>query len=222
MQRRPSARNGRTCRSGRVAASPKNCCKLPKPNWPAKELLADHPGHDRAAAACHALLREARLRGLAEGPRTFFGMPLHEYVKVSRLSKDSRNRGAYPFRTLQFLSGVLAWTIRPSPTSFTKPPISWRSTATTRFRIRSYRRAAEALEGLPQQVSGLIDEPKKLLEIPGIGKGMAANIQELCRSGKAWSAPGVTGEIPALDAGAAEDPGTRSRKPSRCCGAPSR
>ena len=52
------------------------------------------------------------------------------------------------------------------------------------FRIRSYRRAAEALEGLPQQVSELIGEPKKLLEIPGIGKGMAANIQELCRSGK--------------------------------------
>src|ERR1019366_2179286 len=38
------------------------------------------------------------------------------------------------------------------------------------FRIRSYRRAAEVIEGLPQQVSGLIDEPKKLLEIPGIGK----------------------------------------------------
>jgi DNA polymerase (family 10) len=52
------------------------------------------------------------------------------------------------------------------------------------FRIRSYRRAAEVIEGLPQQVSGLIEEPKKLLEIPGIGKGMAANIQELCRSGK--------------------------------------
>jgi DNA polymerase (family 10) len=52
------------------------------------------------------------------------------------------------------------------------------------FRIRSYRRAAEALEGFPDQVSALIDEPKKLLEIPGIGKGMVANIQELCRSGK--------------------------------------
>ncbi len=52
------------------------------------------------------------------------------------------------------------------------------------FRIRSYRRAAEALEGLPEQVSTLICEPKKLLEIPGIGKGMAANIQDLCRSGK--------------------------------------
>ncbi len=52
------------------------------------------------------------------------------------------------------------------------------------FRIRSYRRAAEALEGYPQQVSELLDEPKKLLGIPGIGKGMAANIQELAREGK--------------------------------------
>jgi len=52
------------------------------------------------------------------------------------------------------------------------------------FRIRSYRRAAEALEGHPQQVSQLLDEPKKLLGIPGIGKGMAANIQELSREGK--------------------------------------
>ncbi len=52
------------------------------------------------------------------------------------------------------------------------------------FRIRSYRRAAEALEGFPEQVSALRDEPKKLLEIPGIGKGMAANIQDLCRDGK--------------------------------------
>ena len=52
------------------------------------------------------------------------------------------------------------------------------------FRIRSYRRAAEALEAHPQQVSQLLDEPKKLLGIPGIGKGMAANIQELSREGK--------------------------------------
>ncbi len=52
------------------------------------------------------------------------------------------------------------------------------------FRIRSYRRAAEALEAHPQQVSELLDEPKKLLGIPGIGKGMAANIQELSRAGK--------------------------------------
>ena len=52
------------------------------------------------------------------------------------------------------------------------------------FRIRSYRRAAETIEGLPQQVSDLADDAKKLLEIPGIGKGMAANIQELTQTGK--------------------------------------
>ncbi|HVP43724.1 MAG TPA: DNA polymerase/3'-5' exonuclease PolX [Terriglobales bacterium] len=47
------------------------------------------------------------------------------------------------------------------------------------FRIRSYRRAAEAIEGLPQQLSEIWQEPKKMLEIPGIGKGMVANIQEI-------------------------------------------
>ena len=52
------------------------------------------------------------------------------------------------------------------------------------FRIRSYRRAAEALEAHHEQVCGLAGEAKRLLEIPGIGKGMAGNIQELCREGK--------------------------------------
>ena len=52
------------------------------------------------------------------------------------------------------------------------------------FRIRSYRRAADTLEGLPQQVIDLAGDLKKLLEIPGIGKGMAANIQELSQNGK--------------------------------------
>ncbi len=49
------------------------------------------------------------------------------------------------------------------------------------FRIRSYRRAAEAIEGLSQQLSEIWEEPKKMLEIPGIGKGMVANIQEIFR-----------------------------------------
>jgi len=35
------------------------------------------------------------------------------------------------------------------------------------FRIRSYRNAAQAIENLPQRVSDLISEPKKLLEVPG-------------------------------------------------------
>jgi DNA polymerase (family 10) len=52
------------------------------------------------------------------------------------------------------------------------------------FRIRSYRRAAEALEAHTRQVSDLAADAKQLLEIPGIGKGMAANIQELVSTGK--------------------------------------
>src|ERR1700750_2185244 len=47
------------------------------------------------------------------------------------------------------------------------------------FRIRSYRRAAEAVETSTEQLSGLVSEPERLLEIQGIGKGMAANIQEI-------------------------------------------
>jgi DNA polymerase (family 10) len=52
------------------------------------------------------------------------------------------------------------------------------------FRIRSYRRAAEAVESTTTQLSKLASEdPKKLLEIAGIGKGMAANIQEIEKTG---------------------------------------
>jgi DNA polymerase (family 10) len=51
------------------------------------------------------------------------------------------------------------------------------------FRIRSYRRAAEAVEQQTTQLATLVAEPKKLLAIPGIGKGMAANIVALLTTG---------------------------------------
>ncbi|SPE44734.1 DNA polymerase X family protein [Candidatus Sulfotelmatobacter sp. SbA7] len=51
------------------------------------------------------------------------------------------------------------------------------------FRVRSYRNAAEAIEALPQQVADLIQEPKKLLEIQGIGRGMQANLLQLFKDG---------------------------------------
>jgi DNA polymerase (family X) len=47
------------------------------------------------------------------------------------------------------------------------------------FRIRSYRRAAEAVENSTEQLSALVNEPARLLAIQGIGKGMAANILEI-------------------------------------------
>ncbi len=52
------------------------------------------------------------------------------------------------------------------------------------FRIRSYRNAAEAIEAQHQQISDLIGEPKQVLAIQGIGKGMLANLQQLLASGK--------------------------------------
>ncbi|HUS18763.1 MAG TPA: helix-hairpin-helix domain-containing protein, partial [Terriglobales bacterium] len=54
------------------------------------------------------------------------------------------------------------------------------------FRIRSYRRAAEALEAQSQQVAPFICEnnDKAVLAIPGIGKGMLANLKELCSTRK--------------------------------------
>jgi DNA polymerase (family 10) len=52
------------------------------------------------------------------------------------------------------------------------------------FRIRSYRNAAQTIEALPQQIAELISEPKKVLEIPGIGKGMLLNLQEMLKDGR--------------------------------------
>ena len=52
------------------------------------------------------------------------------------------------------------------------------------FRIRSYRNAAQAIENLTEQIRELIGEPKKVLAIPGIGKGMLQNLQELFRDGR--------------------------------------
>jgi DNA polymerase (family 10) len=52
------------------------------------------------------------------------------------------------------------------------------------FRIRSYRRAAEAVEQQTGSLATLAtNDPKQLLAIPGIGKGMAANICELVANG---------------------------------------
>ncbi len=52
------------------------------------------------------------------------------------------------------------------------------------FRIRSYRNAAEAIEAVPQQISELINEPKQVLAIPGIGKGMLNNLKEMLSEGR--------------------------------------
>jgi DNA polymerase (family X) len=52
------------------------------------------------------------------------------------------------------------------------------------FRIRSYRNAAQAIENHSQQIKDIIAEPKQVLAIPGIGKGMLDKLQELFKTGK--------------------------------------
>jgi len=48
------------------------------------------------------------------------------------------------------------------------------------FRIRSYRNAASAIESYPDPVSAILKDPaKKVTDIPGIGKGMAAVLLEI-------------------------------------------
>jgi DNA polymerase (family 10) len=51
------------------------------------------------------------------------------------------------------------------------------------FRIRSYRRAAEAAEQTTVDLTAAAADTARLLEIPGIGKSMAANLQAIATSG---------------------------------------
>jgi len=51
------------------------------------------------------------------------------------------------------------------------------------FRIRSYRRAAEAAEQTTVDLMSAAAEKARLLEIPGIGKSMAANLQAIAATG---------------------------------------
>jgi DNA polymerase (family 10) len=51
------------------------------------------------------------------------------------------------------------------------------------FRIRSYRNAAQAIENHSQQIKDLIDDPKQVLAIAGIGKSMLRNLEELFKDG---------------------------------------
>jgi DNA polymerase (family X) len=51
------------------------------------------------------------------------------------------------------------------------------------FRIRSYRRAAETAEQTTVDLMAAAPETARLLEIPGIGKSMAANLQAIAATG---------------------------------------
>jgi DNA polymerase (family 10) len=52
------------------------------------------------------------------------------------------------------------------------------------FRIRSYRNGASAIEGLPERVEDILKDPgRKITDVSGIGKGLAAVLTELTQRG---------------------------------------
>ena len=52
------------------------------------------------------------------------------------------------------------------------------------FRIRSYRNAASVIEGYPERIESIVrDAGRKVTDIPGIGKGIAAILKEICERG---------------------------------------
>ena len=52
------------------------------------------------------------------------------------------------------------------------------------FRIRSYRNAATIIEGYPEKVCDIVRNPeRKVTDIPGIGKGLAGVLGEICEHG---------------------------------------
>src|SRR6201987_2688338 len=50
-------------------------------------------------------------------------------------------------------------------------------------RYRSYEKAAELIDSLPESVEQLVKEPEKLEELPGIGERMVENLQEIVKTG---------------------------------------
>ncbi|MEK6692610.1 MAG: DNA polymerase/3'-5' exonuclease PolX [Nitrospirota bacterium] len=63
------------------------------------------------------------------------------------------------------------------------------------FRIRAYRKAAQNIESLTQDIESLI-EKKKLEEIPGIGKDLAQKIEEIISTGRLRFYEDLKKEIP--------------------------
>ena len=52
------------------------------------------------------------------------------------------------------------------------------------FRIRSYRNGATAVEGYPERIADILADPaRKVTDIPGIGKGLAAVLHEIVDHG---------------------------------------
>ena len=65
------------------------------------------------------------------------------------------------------------------------------------FRIRSYRLAGESIQTLTRDVAEMIRRGEKLQEVPGVGAGIAAKLQELVATGRCAYHEELLAEVPA-------------------------
>jgi DNA polymerase (family 10) len=65
------------------------------------------------------------------------------------------------------------------------------------FRIRSYRLAGESIQTLTRDVAEMIRRGEKLEEVPGVGAGIAARLQELVATGRCAYHEELLTEVPA-------------------------
>ncbi len=66
-----------------------------------------------------------------------------------------------------------------------------------RFRIGSYRRAAQTIQSLPQPVAQIIEQDKDLTELAGVGESMAEHIREIVQTGALKALNELRKEFPA-------------------------
>lgn len=64
------------------------------------------------------------------------------------------------------------------------------------FKVRSYRRSAESLRGLPEEASQL-HARGELAQVPGIGASLAAKIEELLTTGRLEYYESLKAQVPA-------------------------
>lgn len=69
---------------------------------------------------------------------------------------------------------------------------------TVQFRARAYYRAADTIANLPENIADIYNDNgiKGLLEIPSVGKAIAAKIEELVRTGKVRALEDMKAKIP--------------------------
>jgi DNA polymerase (family 10) len=64
------------------------------------------------------------------------------------------------------------------------------------FRVRAYRNAARSLRGLGREVAELLADGEDITLLPGIGKDLAAKIQEMLETGKVRALDELHKEVP--------------------------